>query len=297
MGERKQAHTDTGFQWPQRRKNKRPGALHWHPNAISSSQGHFGNIPLMLCTLSSLGFPAGSDSKESSCKFDPGFDPLGEGVVTHFSILAWRIPWTEKPGALQSMGSQRVRHDWVTKHTLLSSLVRGRFEVQDPSGPVLQASPLAGPQMRTVWLKQEAGSQNFLVNLAQPVAKALKPLDNTLRDSGPGCQILQDRNDWGPRLFMLPLERAEQSLPPPVWSTVEIQYFLLSRWSIFSKTPLCAFYMLTLHPSSALNSYHPGSPWYSVTARHLTISVSGGGGGIQGKSWLHLMAKKTYFWQ
>ena len=33
-------------------------------------------------------------------------DPLGEGMATHFSILAWRIPWTEEPGGLQSMGSQ-----------------------------------------------------------------------------------------------------------------------------------------------------------------------------------------------
>ena len=40
-----------------------------------------------------------------------GEDPLEEGMATHFSILAWRIPWTEKPGRLRSMGSQRVRHD------------------------------------------------------------------------------------------------------------------------------------------------------------------------------------------
>ena len=35
----------------------------------------------------------------------------GGGMATHSSILAWRIPWTEEPGGLQSMGSQRVRHD------------------------------------------------------------------------------------------------------------------------------------------------------------------------------------------
>ena len=35
-------------------------------------------------------------------------DPLEKGMATHFSILAWRIPWTEEPGRLQSMGSQRV---------------------------------------------------------------------------------------------------------------------------------------------------------------------------------------------
>ena len=38
-------------------------------------------------------------------------DPLEEGMATHASILAWRIPWTEGHGGLQSMGSQRVRHD------------------------------------------------------------------------------------------------------------------------------------------------------------------------------------------
>ena len=37
--------------------------------------------------------------------------PLEKGMATHSSILAWRIPWTEEPGRLQSMGSQRVRHD------------------------------------------------------------------------------------------------------------------------------------------------------------------------------------------
>ena len=38
-------------------------------------------------------------------------DPLEQGMAAHSSILAWRIPWTEEPGGLQSMGSQRVRHD------------------------------------------------------------------------------------------------------------------------------------------------------------------------------------------
>ena len=38
-------------------------------------------------------------------------DPLEEGRATHSSILAWRIPWTEEPGGLLFMGSQKVRHD------------------------------------------------------------------------------------------------------------------------------------------------------------------------------------------
>ena len=39
-------------------------------------------------------------------------DPLEEGRATHSSTLAWRIPWTEEPGGLQSVESQRMGHDW-----------------------------------------------------------------------------------------------------------------------------------------------------------------------------------------
>ena len=42
---------------------------------------------------------------------------LEEGMATHSSVLAWRIPWTEEPGGLQSMGSQRVVHNWATERT------------------------------------------------------------------------------------------------------------------------------------------------------------------------------------
>ena len=63
------------------------------------------------------GCPGGSDIKESACNVgDLGSIPgsgssLEKGMATQLSILAWRIPWTEKPGGLQFMGSQRVRHD------------------------------------------------------------------------------------------------------------------------------------------------------------------------------------------
>ena len=48
-------------------------------------------------------------------------DPLKEGTTTHSSILAWRIPWTEQPGRLQSIGLQRPRHDWSDRASKLSS--------------------------------------------------------------------------------------------------------------------------------------------------------------------------------
>ena len=43
-------------------------------------------------------------------------DPLEEEMETHFSIFAWKIPWTEESGGLQSMESQRVGHDWMSRH-------------------------------------------------------------------------------------------------------------------------------------------------------------------------------------
>ena len=44
-------------------------------------------------------------------------DPLEKEMVTHSSILAWKIPWTTEPSRLQSIESQRVTHDWATEHT------------------------------------------------------------------------------------------------------------------------------------------------------------------------------------
>ena len=60
--------------------------------------------------------------KGSACQckrrgFDPWVRkmPLQEEMAAHSSIFAWRIPWTEEPGGLQSMGSQRVGHNWATE--------------------------------------------------------------------------------------------------------------------------------------------------------------------------------------
>ena len=49
-----------------------------------------------------------------------GWEDLLEEMATHSSTLAWRIPWTEEPGGLQSMGSLRVRHDWTTSLSLFT---------------------------------------------------------------------------------------------------------------------------------------------------------------------------------
>ena len=69
-------------------------------------------LPFLL-----MGFPYGSEVKYPAamqkmqvCPLGQE-DPLEEEIATHSSILAWEIPWTEEPGGLQSMRSQRVRHD------------------------------------------------------------------------------------------------------------------------------------------------------------------------------------------
>ena len=65
-------------------------------------------------------FPGGSEGKESACNAEDlssipeKRSPLEKVMATHSSILAWRIPWKEQTGGLQSMGSQRVAHDWAT---------------------------------------------------------------------------------------------------------------------------------------------------------------------------------------
>ena len=69
-----------------------------------------------------LSLPWWLSGKESSCqcrkykrlRFNPWLDPLEKEMATHSSILAWKIPWSEEPGGLQSMGSLRVGHAWAT---------------------------------------------------------------------------------------------------------------------------------------------------------------------------------------
>ena len=72
-----------------------------------------------------MGFPGGPMVKNPPAKAgdvrDVGLiagleNPLEEEMAPHSSILAWKILWTEEPGGLQSMGLQRVGHNWMTEH-------------------------------------------------------------------------------------------------------------------------------------------------------------------------------------
>ena len=75
---------------------------------------------LVSAMITIAGFPGGSHVKnlpavqETRAQSLDREDPLEKGMATHSSILAWRILWTEEPGGLQSMESQRIRHDRAT---------------------------------------------------------------------------------------------------------------------------------------------------------------------------------------
>ena len=70
---------------------------------------------------------------------------MEKALATHSSTLAWKIPWTEEPGGLQSMGSLRVGHDWATSLSLPLSCVG------EGNGNPLQCSCLENPRDREAW--------------------------------------------------------------------------------------------------------------------------------------------------
>ena len=79
---------------------------------------HFVGASLVAQTVKNL--PAMQETSVQSLGWE---DPLEEGIAVHSSILAWRNPWTEEPGRLQSMGLQRVGYDWVTNTSTLFALI------------------------------------------------------------------------------------------------------------------------------------------------------------------------------
>ena len=104
-----------------------------------------------------MDFPGGASGKEPTCQCRRHEthvqslgqeDPLEEEMATQFSILAWRIPWTEEPGRLWSIVSQRVEHDWSNLTCMQSKMtpdikyllqklatkwITGKYKMQDPT--------------------------------------------------------------------------------------------------------------------------------------------------------------------
>ena len=80
----------------------------WHPTPVLLPRKSHGWRSLVGCSPG----VAKSRTRLSDFTFTSHFHALEKEMATHSSVPAWRIPWTEKPGRLQSMGSRRVGHDW-----------------------------------------------------------------------------------------------------------------------------------------------------------------------------------------
>ena len=95
-------------------------SLHWQSDSLPLSHlgSHKPYASLVAQRLKRL--PAMRETWVQSLGWE---DPLEKEMATHSSILAWIIPWTEEPGGLQSMGSQRVRHNWATSLSLPRSVL------------------------------------------------------------------------------------------------------------------------------------------------------------------------------
>ena len=134
-------------------------------------------------------------------------DPLGKEMATHSTALAWKIPWMEKPGRLQSMGSQRVRHDWsdlairlkveATHTTSILILCHDRTmplwgpRLHEPNIPIVQGLCSCHPTLPTfsllkdLWLTHGSSSQSFESEVAQSCPTLFHPMDCSL----PGFSI------------------------------------------------------------------------------------------------------------
>ena len=97
--------------------HKREIRIMWSDRGVSSHQWWIDTVLHVIwasqVALVVKDLPANAgDLRDTGSIPGSGRSPGGEGMATHSSILAWRIPWTEEPGGLQSIGSQKVGHDW-----------------------------------------------------------------------------------------------------------------------------------------------------------------------------------------
>ena len=104
-------------------KDREAGCAALHGVAKSQTEQHINNKKIIRAG-EGIGFPGGSDGKESTCNAEdmsliPGlWRAPGRGHGNPLpGLLTGESPWTEEPGGLQSIGSQRVEYDWVTKHS------------------------------------------------------------------------------------------------------------------------------------------------------------------------------------
>ena len=136
---------------------------------------------MLLSYCRCLSFPSGSvvknlpamqETQETRIQSLGQEDPLKKEMATHSSILAWNILWTEEPGGLQSMGLQRIRHDWTQPHTRYNNFV---LCMRCPGFPPSNWTPRYSTYLAILWAFVESLS-HYPEFLCQTTAsKALSP--------------------------------------------------------------------------------------------------------------------------
>ena len=109
-------------------------------------------------------------------------DPLEKALATHCSTLAWKIPWTEEPGRLQSMGLQRVGHNWATSLHFFTHGLKRR-EIRNSNNT--KAYTVKGNLTREA---QEYWSGSPIPSPADPLDPGIKPGSPTLQADSYICQ-------------------------------------------------------------------------------------------------------------
>ena len=111
--------------------------------------------------------------------------PVGDAMATHSSTLAWKIPWTEEPGRLQSMGSLRVGHDCVTSLSCIG----------ERNGNPLQCSCLENPRDGGAWWAAVYGVTQSWTRL-----KRLSSSSGSVVKNRPTMQVLWEEMQFNPGL-------------------------------------------------------------------------------------------------
>ena len=157
-------------------------------------------------------------------------DPLEKEMATHSGTLAWRIPWTEELGGLQSMGSHRVRHDWVTS---LSRLVMAFL----PRSKRLLISWLQS--LSTVILEPKKMKSVTVSIVSASICREVMGL---------GCQDLSFFGCWVlSQLFHFPLSPSSMGLVLLTFCILRLLIFLLVMVIPICASPAQDFVWCTLH--------------------------------------------------
>ena len=129
-------------------------------------------------------------------------------MATHSSTLAWKIPWKEEPGRLQSMGSQRVRHDWATSLSLSC--------IGEGNGNPLQCSCLENPRDGGAWWAAVCGVAQSWAQLKQ-LSSSSSSCNIRSRFLYEGIILRKEFNHW---LSHVPRRKTLQRyIMYPSWST------------------------------------------------------------------------------